>query len=139
MHIIRKASESDIPRLTEIRSSVQENILTNPAIVTEEHYRWFIGEGLIWVWDEDDLVLGFAAGDTRSGWIWALFVDPGYEGRGIGKALFPYACQSLKDAGHRTASLSTAAGSRAEKFYHDAGWIKGEVNDKNEVLFTTRL
>jgi GNAT superfamily N-acetyltransferase len=136
---IRKASENDIPRLIEIRSSVHENILSNPAIVTEDDYRWFIAEELLWVWDDNDIVRGFTAGDTRTGWIWALFVDPDSEGNGIAQALFPYACQSLKDAGHRTASLSTETGTRAEKFYMKAGWTKGEVNEKNEVLFTTRL
>ena len=54
----------------------------------------------IWASGPNDL---WAAADTRDGTIWALFIDPHHEGRGIGRALFKAACDVLRQTGHRTA------------------------------------
>jgi ribosomal protein S18 acetylase RimI-like enzyme len=62
--------------------------LTDPTLVTDEDYARFEEHAGIWVWEEDGQILGFSAGDTRDGTIWALFVDPTCERRGIGRALF---------------------------------------------------
>ncbi|MBV9018307.1 MAG: GNAT family N-acetyltransferase, partial [Alphaproteobacteria bacterium] len=61
--------------------------MSDPNLVTAAGCAAFVERSEIWVWTENGLVQGFAAGDTRDGWIWALFVAPGYEGRGIGQAL----------------------------------------------------
>jgi GNAT superfamily N-acetyltransferase len=100
---IRKASCADIPRLFEIRFAVHENILADPRRVTAADCQWFIDNSTIWVWVEDSQVLGFSAADPRDGTIWALFVDPAHEGRGIGQALLPLACDTLREEGHRKA------------------------------------
>lgn len=65
----------------------------------------------------DGRILGSSATDTRDGTIWALFIDPDHEGRGIGRALLAKACDVLRQAGHRTATLGTEPGSRADRFY----------------------
>ena len=69
----------------EIRHSVRENRLGDPNSVTAADCTAFIARSEIWVWDEDGTIQGFTAGDPRDGWIFALFVAPGREGRGIGQ------------------------------------------------------
>ena len=51
--MIRRAIESDIPRITEIRNNVRENKLSDPARVTIEDVHWFISNPGIFVWDDD--------------------------------------------------------------------------------------
>lgn len=132
---IRRATTSDIPRMQEIRGSVRENVLSDPSRVTVEDYQWFIDNGPLWVGEIDGDIKGISAGDPRDGSIWALFIDPEFEGRGIGRELFAYACQSLKDAGHSEISLYTAAKSRAEHFYRAAGWLSEKPDDKGDMVF----
>jgi GNAT superfamily N-acetyltransferase len=53
----------------------------------------------MWVWDENSALIGISAANGDTGWIWALFVRPEHEGRGIGQALFAAACDALIAAG----------------------------------------
>ena len=123
----------------EIRHSVRENRLSDPNLVTGKDCAEFIGRSEMWVWEEDGIVQAFAAGDIRDGWIWALFVAPEYEGRGIGKALLSMACETLRNAGYAVAKLSTAAGTRAERFYMENGWTLVNKNGRGEVLLNKPL
>jgi GNAT superfamily N-acetyltransferase len=132
---IRLATAADIPRLMVIRESVRENRLSDPSVVPASDYAEFIAHSGIWVWEDQGRILGFSAGDTRNGWVWALFVDPDHEGRGIGRALLPEACASLRRAGHRTLKLSTAPGTRAERFYLADGWRPTGRSAHGEIIF----
>jgi GNAT superfamily N-acetyltransferase len=118
---------------------VQENRLGNPALVTAEDYAWFTEHPGILVWEEDGQIQGFAAGDPRDGTIWALFVDPRCEGRGIGRARFGAACDTLRRAGHRTAMLTTDPGTRAERFYRAAGWKVVGNSTRDGLIFRSIL
>ncbi len=136
---VRKAVAADIPRIFEIRFAVKENILSDPGKVTVDDTLWFIAHSTIWVWKEDGQIRGFSAADPRDGTIWALFVDPAYEGRGIGQALIALACSTLRQSGHRTASLGTEAGTRAEEFYRKNGWTDRGHKPSWEILFQRDL
>jgi GNAT superfamily N-acetyltransferase len=124
---------------SEIRFAVQENRLADPTLVTDEDYAWFEEYPGIWVWDESGQILGFSASDTRDGTIWALFVDPASERRGIGRALFDEACDTLRRSGHRTAMLTTDPGTRAERFYRAAGWKAVGTSSRGELIFRAVL
>lgn len=137
--MIRSATSSDIPRLIEIRGSVRENRLSDPSRVTVADYGWYISHGPIHVWEENGVIAGLSASDPRDASIWGLFVDPGYEGRGIGQALIAAACRSLTDVGHGKAKLSTDAGMRAERFYLRNGWCAQGFTERGEVIFTKTL
>ena len=132
---IRRARPEDHARVTEIRNSVTENILRDPSRVTVADYKWFEKNPGVWVWEEDGRILGFSAADTRDGSIWALFIDPDHEGRGIGRRLFAKACGVLRASGHRTGSLTTEPGSRADRFYQAAGWKVMGTSDRGERIF----
>jgi GNAT superfamily N-acetyltransferase len=137
--MIRIATFADIPGLMEIRGSVRENRLSDPSRVTLADYNWHVAHAPIHVWDDDGVIKGLSAADPRDGSIWALFVDPRFEGRGIGQALILAACNSLAAAGHRTATLSTEAGTRAERFYLRNGWMAQGHTGRGEVILTKGL
>jgi ribosomal protein S18 acetylase RimI-like enzyme len=132
---LRRATRDDLPRITEIRHAVRENRLSRPDAIAEDEVLWFLDNPGIWVWDEDERVLGFSAGDTRDGSIWALFVDPEHEGQGIGRALFAKACEVVRAAGHTHLRLRTSSGTRAAKFYQALGWQVKKTLPSGEVQF----
>ncbi|MPZ36113.1 MAG: GNAT family N-acetyltransferase [Rhodospirillales bacterium] len=136
---IRRARLDERPRVSEIRFAVRENRLSDPSRVTDADYRWFSENPGIWAWEEDGRILGFSAADTRDGTIWALFVDPGHEGRGIGRALLANACAVLRDAGHRAVTLTTDPGTRADRFYREAGWTALGIDECGEQIFRSTL
>jgi GNAT superfamily N-acetyltransferase len=127
---IRRAVEADLTRIFEIRGAVKENRLSDPSAVTHQDCLWYIAGPGIWVWQDGHHITGFSASDTRDGSIWALFVDPKSEGSGIGRALLTQAVQVLRDAGFTAATLSTDPGTRAARFYRQAGWIEDGFNGK---------
>jgi GNAT superfamily N-acetyltransferase len=136
---IRRARLEERPRITEIRLAVRENQLLDPSRVTDADYQWFSENPGIWVWEEKGRILGFSAADTRDGTIWALFIDPDHEGRGIGRALLAKACDVLRQAGHRTATLGTEPGSRADGFYRQAGWVALHIDRRGEQILRLDL
>jgi GNAT superfamily N-acetyltransferase len=131
---VRRARQGDHPRITEIRMGVTENILSDPSRVTIEDYIWFRDNSGVWVWEENGDILGFSAADTRDGSIWALFVDPQHERRGIGRLLFEKALDVLRQDGHRVGWLTTDPGSRAEGFYRAAGWKVIGTSPRGEAI-----
>jgi GNAT superfamily N-acetyltransferase len=139
-HVIRRARDEDHARITEIRNAVTENVLGEASrAAVDGDYPWFRDHPGVWLWEEDGVILGFSAADTRNGSIWALFVAPGHERRGIGRALFDKACEVLRLDGHRTAWLTTQAGSRAEGFYRAAGWEVIGTSAKGEMIFHSSI
>ncbi len=136
---IRRALLKERPRISEIRFAVKENKLSDPSRVTDVDYLWFSENPGIWVWEEYGRILGFSAADTRDGSIWALFVDPEHEGRGIGRALLAAACDVLRGAGHHSAVLGTDPGTRADRFYRRAGWTAGDIDARGEQVFRSTL
>src|SRR5262245_2558378 len=134
--MIRKATLEDQARITVVRNAVRENRLS-PANVQKvaDVSRWIFDNGTFWVWEQDGAVQGFAVADVRDGTIFGLFVHPDYEGRGIARALLPLACEDLRLAGHRVATLTTDPGSRAERFYRRNGWTDTGRREKGEIVF----
>jgi GNAT superfamily N-acetyltransferase len=139
-HSIRRARDEDHARITEIRNAVTENKLGEASgTLVDRDYPWFRDNPGIWLWEENGTVLGFSATDTRDGSIWALFVAPGHERRGIGQALFEKALEVLRQNGHRTAWLTTEPGSRAERVYRAAGWKVIGTSPKGELIFHSSI
>ncbi|WP_293857990.1 GNAT family N-acetyltransferase [uncultured Alsobacter sp.] len=132
--MIRRAVHADVPRIREIRAAVRENRLRDPSRVTLEDILWFVDNPGIHLWVEAGEVLGFSAADPRDGNVWALFVDPDHEGRGIGRALLERAIAVLRDAGCRRAWLTTGNGTRAERLYLRSGFVMTGVADGELVL-----
>ena len=134
--IFREANVNDIPTLSEVRLSVKENVLSNPYRITYETYNDYLSDvGKGWVCELQGRVLGFSIASLKDNSIWALFVMPGHEGKGIGKKLLNLATKWLFDMGAQSIILSTTMGTRADKWYELQGWSRGEVNADGEVQY----
>ena len=119
----REAEIKDIPRIQIVRHSVKENVLSDPSLVTDEdccEYLTVRGKG--WVCEMDDQIVGFAIADLRDKNIWALFIHPEYEGKGIGTKLHDMMMNWYFMQGPELVWLSTGPGTKAEKFYKNNGW-----------------
>ncbi|MGX4642907.1 N-acetyltransferase family protein [Massilia sp. SYSU DXS3249] len=134
--LLRQATRDDIPAMSRIRLSVLENVLSDPARVTLQMYEDFLDKsGRGWVAEEQGEILAFCYADKENGSIWALFVRPGQEGRGLGAALLRIAVDWLFGLGHARIHLSTGAGTRADRFYAAQGWVR-EPAGANEVAYS---
>ncbi|MDX1705556.1 GNAT family N-acetyltransferase [Pseudidiomarina sp.] len=132
--VFREANVEDIPALSGIRLSVKENVLSDPGKVTTEMYVAYLSEsGKGWLCEIDGEVVGFSVASLNDGSIWALFVKPGYEGKGIGARLLKLAADWLFDMGATSIILSTDANTRADRLYERQGWSRGEVRADGEV------
>ena len=120
---IRQATRADVDVCFAIRLAVRENVLSNPAAITHDHYvREIELSGRGWVGQIDGAIRGFAVGRRTDGNIWALFVEPGFEGQGLGRALHDAMVAWLFAAGCTPLWLGTTPATRAERFYRNAGW-----------------
>ncbi|WP_229467562.1 GNAT family N-acetyltransferase [Massilia sp. Mn16-1_5] len=132
----RQAVSADIPAMSRIRLSVTENVLSDPARVTPQMYLDFLDKsGRGWVAEGDGEVVAFCYADKENASIWALFVRPGHEGRGLAKTLLVLAADWLFALGHERVHLSTTPGTRADRFYAAQGWLRHPPEAK-EVVYT---
>lgn len=119
---LREATRADIPAMRRVRLAVRENVLADPARITEADYLEALDvAGRTWVVEADGEIVGFATG-YRTGSVWALFVHPDHEGRGYGKALLDTMVGWMWTLGHAQLTLTTEPGTRAERFYIAQGW-----------------
>lgn len=133
---IRRAELTDVPELSRIRASVRENRLLDPASVKPEDYHSMLEErGRGWVAEVGGETAGFAIGDLDRGNVWALFVDPKFEGRGVGRQLHDTMMAWFFSAGAPAVELSTEPGTRAATFYERAGWTRTGVEPSGEVRY----
>lgn len=132
----RQATIDDIPGLMRVRFSVKENVLTNADLVTEADCATYITQrGMGWVCEVNGEVVGFAIADLVDHNIWALFVDPAFESRGIGKRLHDMMLDWYFDQTNTTVWLGTSPGTRAEQFYTTAGWKNMGMGKHIEIRF----
>jgi GNAT superfamily N-acetyltransferase len=134
--IFREATTKDIPQIQLVRNSVKENQLSNPALVSDtdcEEYILVRGKG--WVCEIENNIVGFSIADLKDHNIWALFIHPHYERNGIGKTLHQLMLDWYFSQTEHTVWLSTAPGTRAEKFYKKAGWKEVGMHGKDETKF----
>ena len=133
--IIREAVAEDIPQLHRIRMRVKENVLNNPLLVQEKDYVAFVHEpNKGWVAISNNQIAGFAFVDVQRSNVWALFVDPAFEARGLGKLLHREMVKWYFSNYSAPLWLTTAPRTRAEKFYSMLGW-KMQGLENGEVRF----
>ena len=134
--IIREATIDDIKQIQIVRNTVKENALSNPDLVTDEDCKEFItvrGKG--WVCEIDDRIVGFAIADLQGNNIWALFLDPRFEGNGIGQRLHTIMLNWYFTQTKNKVWLGTAFNTRAERFYRKAGWTEVGLHGTKEIKF----
>lgn len=134
--IYEEATLDDIAQMHRVRLSVRENKLGDPSRVTPAHYIQMIEtDGKGWVCRADGLIRGVGVADRTRRSIWGLFVEPSYDGRGIGRALHDTAVGWLFENGAGPVWLTTDPGTRAEAFYRRAGWSQTGIEASGELRF----
>ncbi|MES2513941.1 MAG: GNAT family N-acetyltransferase [Bacteroidota bacterium] len=134
--IFREATVDDITQLQVVRNSVKENVLSEPALVPDKDYEPYLkARGKGWVCEIDGTIIGFAIVDLVDHNIWALFLHPGFEKKGIGKQLHNIMLDWYFNQTQQSVWLGTAPGTRAELFYKHMGWTVIGTHGKGEVKF----
>lgn len=134
--IFREAQVSDIPQIQFVRNAVKENRLSDPSLVPDQDVEEYISNrGRGWVCEAGNRIMGFAIADIVANNIWALFIHPDHEARGIGKKLHRMMLDWYFLQTKETVWLGTEPNSRAEKFYRLQGWKEAGVHGKGEIRF----
>lgn len=132
----REASVKDIPQIQVVRNAVKENQLSDPSLVPDQDVEdYLINRGKGWVCEVGDTIVGFSIVSVHDKNVWALFVNPGYDGRGIGRHLHDDMINWYFSQTNETIWLGTAPGTRAEQFYRKAGWTETGTHGRGEVKF----
>jgi GNAT superfamily N-acetyltransferase len=118
-----------------VRAAVRENRLVSVTLTAEDYRRAIRAPGAGWVARVEGVLRGFAVGDSASGNVWALFVEPGHEGCGLGRALHDTLLAWLERHGPDTLWLTTEPDTRAERFYRTAGWRESGTTSSGELRF----
>jgi GNAT superfamily N-acetyltransferase len=144
---LRPATVVDVPTLFAIRTGVRENHMNLEELalagVTPESVVDLIrsGSAATWIglWDGEPAAFAMARADR--GDVFALFVLPEMEGRGLGGALLSAAEAWLASRGVGTAWLLTGGepGLKAARFYAAQGWLAKGRQPDGQIRFSKRL
>jgi GNAT superfamily N-acetyltransferase len=134
--IFRVAEFSDIKQMQVVRHLVKENTLSNPDLVPDKDVAHYLSEkGKGWVCVVDDQVVGFSIIDLQGNSVWALFVDPKFAEKGIGKKLHRLMIDWYFQQTKEKIFLGTAQKTRAELFYSLQGWTDVGTYSNGETKF----
>lgn len=137
---IREATVNDIPQIQRVRNAVEENQLSDPSLVTDGDVADYItrrGKG--WVCLDSMRIVAFAIVSVADRNVWALFVEPGYDKKGIGRQLHDRMMDWYFGQTADVIWLSTTPGTRAESFYRKSGWQETGLYGKGEIRFEMTL
>jgi GNAT superfamily N-acetyltransferase len=134
--VIRTAILTDIPQIQVVRNSVKENTLSDPALVTDADCAdMMLVRGKGWVSEIDEQIVGFAIVDLQEKNVWALFLHPEFENKGIGRQLHDGMLDWYFAQTSETLWLGTTPNTRAELFYQKSGWTAVGQHGKDETKF----
>lgn len=133
---INEATIDDIGSMLVIRKSVRENVLADPGSVTEEDcVEYLTTRGKGWTCVIDGEMAGFAIIDVKDDNVWALFVHPQHEGKGVGRRLQVEMLDWYFAQGKEMVWLGTDPDTRAAGFYQKSEWRKVGMRDNGEIRF----
>lgn len=141
---LRMATVDDVESLFEIRTSVVQNHLSREQMdalgITPQVLRSAINEGpCIWIAEVDRQPVAFSMIDRAEGEVFAMFVRPAYENRGLGRLLMAAAEAELFKAHERIVLVTDGRQEiRANGFYQRLGWTVAERVDTQDVRYEKR-
>jgi GNAT superfamily N-acetyltransferase len=124
----RRTRPDDAAELFRVRTSVHENHETEEELATLGITRESVARMLEsddacgWCAELDERIVGFAIARRSERDLFALFVEPGFEGRGLGSTLLDSAVEWLSERGTEELRLTTERGTQAQAFYLKRGW-----------------
>lgn len=134
--LFREAHIQDIEQIMDVRLAVNENKLVDPKSVNPNdciEYLTLRGKG--WVCEVQNRIIGFSIVDLKENNVWALFVLPKYEEKGVGSKLHNLMLNWYFNETKQTLTLSTDSKTRAEKFYLHNKWKPLEILQNGELKF----
>lgn len=141
---LRMATVDDVESLFEIRTSVVQNHLSREQMdalgITAQVLRSAINEGpCIWLAEVDQWPVAFSMIDRAEGEVFAMFVRPAFENRGLGRLLMAAAEAELFKAHERIVLVTDGRQEiRANGFYQRLGWSVVERVDAQDVRYEKR-
>lgn len=132
----RQAETRDLDQINFVRHAVKENRLSGDFVISKAEVEDYItNRGRGWVCEIENTIVGFAIVDLVDNNVWALFVHPDFEARGIGKNLHNIMMNWYFKQTDKTIWLSTDGSTRAWKFYQLQGWRETGLYGKGEIKF----
>lgn len=140
---LREASADDVVGIFRVRTLVTENPISTDRLdrmrLTHASVAGSLNQGAKgWVAEQRGQIVAFSIAHQLSRSIFALFVLPEYENRGLGARLLAKVSQWLWDNGADIVWLTTAPNTRAARFYERYGWICSGVEPNGELRFERR-
>lgn len=144
---LRPALGADAETLFDIRCSVVENHQSREELaslgITVQSVKEMIegGDYITTIAEEDGQPVGLSMAQISEGYVFACFVRPEFEGKGIGRALMETAEEGLRRGGVQKAWLSTGPEPelRAVGFYLHLGWYKDGCLDDGQIIYKKTL
>lgn len=139
---IRLALPSDLADIFRVRTSVRENHLSVEQMaqmgITQEAVAGMLsGSPCAWVAVVDGEVVGFSMIDIEEASLFAAFVLPAHEGKGLGGKLVAAAEERLFEL-HSEIWLETGRDTRAAGFYRSLGWGNEQDIGSMDIRLTKR-
>lgn len=132
----REATTDDIDSYMIVRMAVKENVLNNPALISrQDNADYLTKHGKGWVCEIENKIVGFSIVGLTQRNVWALFVLPEFEGKGVGRKLHDLMMDWYFNQTKEKIWLGTEPNSKAEIFYKKRGWIEAGTHGKDEIKF----
>lgn len=138
---IRRATVEDVDAIFDVRTCVIENHMSEAQLaemgVTRESTRQVILDDSLPIWCafEKDSMVGFASIKIEDSELFALFVRPECEGKGVGSALHDAAVNWwFEYHPNEPLNLNTEKIARAFTFYQKRGWVLVDGEPKSHML-----
>lgn len=142
---IRRATGADVEALFDVRTSVRENHQSRQELAAIGVTPESVAEMLrttsgAWLAEEDGRALAFSMADAAQGTVFAMFVRPGHEGRGLGRTLLHEAERWLFSRGWEEIWLLTGSDPalRAVGFYLHLGWKAAGLQADGQTKYVKR-